>query len=234
MASRRALLLLALTLTTACASPRAGASAEATVVSIAVPPPPAELPAASGRDTDDPPADGRGLVTGLGRLHIGQPIDEVRSLLGPETELLSEETDREGWQEQGYDPDEELMFLIGFDALLVWNEPPEGADLPVWKVYAREGRVVYIVLSSFTAAEMDVSRVGFSPSCFMRRKADPMEAACGPGYLHEQDEEHGHESYHYLDRGLTVITVDGEIRVFNIYGALGPGARARFRQVLGR
>lgn len=235
MPSRRAPFHLALALTAACASPRAGAPAEATVVSIALPPPPAEMPAPPAAEGEgDPPAAARGLVTGMGRVHIGQSIDEVRRILGPETETLSEDTDREGWREQGYDPDQELMFMIGFDTLLVWNEPSEGADLPVWKIYARGDRVVYIVLSSFTSSEMDVTRVGFAPSCFMMRAAGSIESACGSGFLHEQDEEHNHESFHYLDRGLTVIAVEGQIRVFNIYGDIGPGPRARFRQALGK
>jgi len=230
-AASLASLLVALILAPACAASPPLPSAGATLVAISTSPPAAEMPELPAHE-DPPAADGR-VITGMGDIHIGQPIEEVRRLLGPETETLSEETDREGWREQNYDPDQELVFMLGFDTLLVWNELSEAVKLPFWKIYAREGRVIYMVLSAFTA-ELDVTGVGFPPSCFMSREPSAIDATFGPGHIHERDEKHGYESYHYLDRGITVITVDDEIGVFHIYGAIPAATHRRFRQTLAR
>jgi hypothetical protein len=191
------------------------------------------LPAVATAPPEEAPAAAPGSIVGMGDVRVGQPIAEVRRILGHETQVVHRDEEAQIFRDAGYDPDKSLVFLLGFDTLHVYDTPPPRATLPFWKIYARDNKVVFIVLSSFTSGDMKVERVGFPPSCFMLAGAATIARTFGQGYLRVNDAEHGHETYHYLDRGISIIVVGGQVRVFNIYGPIDNLRRARVRQALG-
>jgi hypothetical protein len=171
-------------------------------------------------------------IRGMGDIYIGQKVDEVRRLLGPEDSSATADDERSAWQSSGYEPEEGLIFLIGFDHVLVYESPKTDANFPFWKIYTRDNRVVFIILTSYGFETMSLDRVGFPPSCFMLGDEKGIAATFGSRFLLVKDDEHGHETYHYLDRGISVITSEGQIRVFDIYGPVDPDDRERVRRAI--
>lgn len=213
-----------------CGPAPAPAAPEVTEVSIGTARP---LPAVATAPPEEAPATAPGSVVGIGGVHVGQALEEVRRILGHETQVIHRDEEGRIFRDAGYDPDKSLVFLLGFDTLHVYDSPPPRATLPFWKIYARDNKVVFIVLSSFTSGDMEVERVGFPPSCFMLAGEATIAHTFGQGYLRVNDAEHEHETYHYLDRGISIIVVGGQVRVFNIYGPIDQLRRARVRQALG-
>jgi hypothetical protein len=78
------------------------------------------------------------VVTSLGPLRIGQSSEEVRKLLGNPASGIEQDVEAAGWRENGYDPNREMVFLLGFDEVLVDGSPR--TDLPpYWKLSCGTG-----------------------------------------------------------------------------------------------
>lgn len=230
--SRRVPLVIVAALVAPCACGPGPAAPPAEVAVIPIAAPPRAAPGALVAAEEEAPA--RPAIRGMGKIRVGQPVAEVRRILGPESRSVSAESEAREWTSAGYEPNAGLVFLIGFDSMLVYDTPPPGETLPFWKIYVKQGRVVFIILSSFSDYGNDVvlSRVGFPPSCFMMADEAEVERTFGKSASRVEDTPHGHTTYHYLDRGVSVIAVEGQIRVFDIYGPIEGRRRATFHKAL--
>lgn len=212
---------------------QAGAPAPASpVVAVAVAVP-AAVPVAAA--AEEPEAEGeeeaaRGgeVISSLGPLRIGQPAAEVTKLLGEPSRVVTDDEEADGWRRSGYDPDQELVFLLGFDELLVYDNEPEGLP-PYWKFFIRGGRVMMIKASGFVANPEKIKDVGFAPACYLTAPAEGVVKTFGRADAVADENEGKQQVYTYLNRGISVIVVDGAIQVFDIFGALSVKERQRLR-----
>jgi len=229
-----ALLAAVAALAAACA-PAVREPASAQVISIAVPAPAAEVTAmdAGPDEPQEPPRAQHGkVIQGIADIYIGQPADEVRRLLGPEDDVVTPDAERTSWTSSGYDPEEGAVFLLGFDKILVYNDPKAGQTVPFWKIYTRAERVMFIILTSYGFEAMSLEKVGFPPSCYLLGNDRGITATFGNRPILVKDAEHGHDTYHYLDQGISVIASEGQTRVFDIFGALTAAERSRLDRAL--
>lgn len=229
-----ALLAAAAASALACA-PAGREPASAPVTTVAVPAPPAEV-AAEGTGPDEPeqkgPARHKKVIQGLTEVYIGHSTEEVRRALGPEDKVVSEQAERDAWTASGYDPDEGVVFLLGFDEILVYDTPKAGQTIPFWKLYMRDNRVVFMILTSYGFEGLSLGKIGFPPSCYLLEDAREIAVTFGDGSILVKDGAHGHDTYHYVDQGISVITSGRQIRAFDIYGSLTPAERDRIQRAL--
>jgi hypothetical protein len=184
----------------------------------------------------EPPREARASVStvnGVGRIHLGQSAAEVRALLGPETSLVTREDEEHRWIEAGYEPDKSIVFLLGFEQLMVYDDPPPKAEAPYWKLYLQHDRVMYLVVTAYGSEALPMTRkTGFPPDCFLLGPESGVRRTFGEADAVSVDDNHEHTTYHYLATGLSVIASADQIRVFDIFGPIDPERRDGFARLL--
>ncbi|AKT43825.1 hypothetical protein [Chondromyces crocatus] len=211
--------------TTACSASAPPSGQPAHTVTVALPEPGTDEGAAPGEAT--PTA--HQTIQSLGPLYIGQAVEEVRSLLGREASLVQHDEERDRWRSSGYDPERELVFALGFDEVLVYENPAPGLP-PIWKVYVHEGQVRMLKASVLLHAMTGLETIGFPPSCFLTRPGHGVIQTFGQPDVLVRDHGERQQTFHYLGRGLSVIVDKGSIQVFDIFGALPVAKREQVRR----
>jgi hypothetical protein len=207
-----------------------GGAAPPTIATVAIeralPAPPSSAP-----DQEHVAAPALHEIHGIGPIHVGQSKEQVVQILGRVSRVVSWEDEKSAFARADHLPDTNVIFAVGFDEVLVWDNPSEGMTIPFWKVYLRGGKVATIVLSASAWMAPSTVKVGFPPACFLRGDAKGIAATFGPPLITRDQNVY----HHYLARGLTIIEVRGEITVFDIYGPLSDEERERVeRAVTGR
>jgi hypothetical protein len=187
--------------------------------------PPAVVTVAPARAPEPEPVQ---VIDGMGPLHVGQTKEEVLGILGAPSSVVSREAEADAFKQADYGTDDNIIFAVGFDELLVYEKPPEGMVIPFWKIYLRGGKVATIVVTAFSWDTPPAEKVGFAPACYLKRDAKGIAATFGPA-LRTRDKNVNH---HYLARGITIVEVRDEIAVFDIYGKLSPADQARIEVAL--
>lgn len=175
---------------------------------------------------------GKPVIRSYGRLSIGQSREDARAILGtPERTVLLED-EREAYADAGHVPDDELVFILGFDSADEFGLARDPA-LPVFKVFYQADRVVYFKMSLYVLEPRreteEPSRIGFPPSCFLFAPANDVEATFGPAEFAEPADANGNVTMHYFRRGLSVILEDDRVVAFDVYGELNPSTEETFR-----
>ncbi|EYF07191.1 Hypothetical protein CAP_0670 [Chondromyces apiculatus DSM 436] len=171
------------------------------------------------------------IIQALGEIHVGQSVNEVRSLLGREARLVPEREERDLWQHSGYDPDRELVFVLGFDEVLVYESVPPGWP-PFWKIYVQEGRVVLFKVTAYQEGAEGLASVGFPPSCFLTRSPAGVKQTFGQPDVWVRERHGSQQVFHYLGQGISVVVVEDAIQVFDIFGELPLARRERVHHAL--
>lgn len=161
----------------------------------------------------------------LGGLRPGMTLEQLHRVIGPEGHSEGFDSVRSTWQAAGYDPDRQIEFLVGFDTVLTYNAGLAPIVLPIWSVFVKNGVVAMLKLTMYVPGTGPVEEVGFPPSCFLRSDPRGVEETFGTGYVYEDDRAHGQSTYHFVERGISVLVKDDVIAVMNVYEPLH-GARA--------
>jgi len=202
------------------------------------------MPSTTSRAADVATGDSRAVVTSYGKLAIGAPRRAVLAALGPAVSTTTEKEERETYEEAGYEPDDELVFVAGFDKRDRFNVPKDPA-VPAFKVFYRADRVVAFTLSiyvyhdeadrpdpldeSSVVAKADRTKVGFPPRCYLFGDRADAVATFGAPELAEPTDPNGNQSLHYLKRGLSVVLDGDTIVAIDVYGQLAAGVETTFR-----
>jgi hypothetical protein len=205
-----------------------GAASPPTTIVAVVPPPIAAAEAPAGeRD--------QGVIDAIGPLHVGEPLEEVRRAFGPETSVLTSAEESALIQEAGYELNGNVFVVLGFDKVHVWDTPPKGIGFPFWKVYEKDGRVIGFIVTAYgNEGAPTTAKTGVGGSCFLLADEATITPSLGSDRIVVNDPAHGHTTYHYPSRGLSVIAKQGKVRVFHVYGTLPKEKRDLLRAVLPR
>lgn len=144
-------------------------------------------------------------------------IDALRQVLGPEAKSEPYDAVRATWEAAGYDTTAQIEFLVGFDTVLTYNEGNARTTHPFWSIFAQDGRVSVMKLTKYVPGTGPLSNTGFPPSCFLTRDPRGIQETFGSRFIQVESNTSGHTSFHFLERGITVLTKDRQIAVFDIY-----------------
>jgi hypothetical protein len=169
----------------------------------------------------------------IGGVRAGMSVEALRRVLGPEAKSESQEAVKPTWQSAGYDTNAQLEFLIGFDTVLTYNQGAASTKLPFWSIFVRDGRIAVIKVTVYVPGTWPVEQAGFPPSCYLTRDPRGIEETFGRGHIVIEDATHEQTSYHYLERGITVLVKEGRISVMDIYEPLSGTRKDTIAQALG-
>jgi hypothetical protein len=171
------------------------------------------------------------IIRGVGGVEVGQTIAELRRRLGEELRSDSLEKERAAFKTFGYDVARNVPFILGFDEVLVFNDDTIRSEPPIWKVYVKDGIAVMLKITTVGFEEhLKEHRIGFAPTCFLLDPPTGIFATFGNVFL--QEDLSDHVTYHFVDRGLSVLVFSDAIRVFDIFGDVGDEGRAKIRAAL--
>lgn len=204
---------------TACAAsaPPVDPQAPATVVQVQSAPPAMTLAATEPAAAAPAPLLTSGAALEVGGVRPGMTLDALRSALGPEAKSEPYDAVRATWEAAGYDTTAQIEFLVGFDTVLTYNEGNAKTTYPFWSIFAKDGRVSVMKLTKYVPGTGELSETGFAPSCYLTRDPSGIQDTFGDRFIQVESTSFGHTSFHYLERGITVLSKDGQIAVFDIY-----------------
>jgi hypothetical protein len=154
---------------------------------------------------------------GYDLIMLGDNLSKITQTMGEPTAITDVKQEKKNYQDGGYDPKSELPFFLKFDQ--VYDYWGEAKDNPVFKIYFREEKVVYIIISSYVCTE-EVSTSTSTPQAV--RLLDPagvLDAAYGKPDVQRTN---GNEiqDWYYLSRGLGAAVEDSRVVVFELFPVL--------------
>lgn len=171
------------------------------------------------------------IVRGIGGVEVGQTSAELRQRMGTELRVDSYQKEHGAYGTFNYDIDKMIPFILGFDEVLVFNDDAVRSDPPVWKVYMKADRAIVIKITAVSFGEyLGEHKVGFPPSCFLLEPTQGIFTTFGHEFMKEDLPDH--VTYHFLDRGLSVLVFGEAIQVFDIFGDVGEPMREKIRVAL--
>ena len=211
--------LTVLLLPTAC-GPGAKQSAEAREPTAAPSPEPAK--------TEPPSAAMKGFQPGAGSANvtIGQSPEQIKNLLGEPEKRVTFQEERDGWEDFGYNTRVEVVFHLGFDYYLQYSPPTNNAGDPAWKIFFKDGKVNYIIFSSFIY-EDTMPQPGRKSEFLFGGTEKDIAASLGEIYFKHVDDV-GNTNFYFFDQGVCIMIVDGSIRVVNIFAPFSAEMEAAF------
>ena len=165
---------------------------------------------------------------GVSPIELGDSNSSVINKLGNYDRKVSYSTEHKRWIDYGYNTDKELPFYIGFDYLYEYGPTSNKSDAPIWKVYFKNNKVVYIVLTSFAYDTAATRRTGVDSNCLFYQSERNVNSCLGNDYFYFLDEAKN-GNYMYLTKGLVFITVGGEIRTISIHRKLSAQEIRKFK-----
>ena len=158
---------------------------------------------------------------GIGEITIDLPYNKVVELLGNPLERRSQEQERQLLLKGKLIPEKELTFFLGFDYVLEYTYATNrsGNVYPVYKIYFKGDKVIYIILSSFTYKMEICKDIGIDAKIFFGNNKEALRKALGRSNLSTNIGE-GTLLYDYLDRGTSFFLQKNEIRTIHIYAPM--------------
>ncbi|MBN1499483.1 MAG: hypothetical protein JW982_04985 [Spirochaetes bacterium] len=163
---------------------------------------------------------GKGIVPGKsgGRLLLGMKSEEAKKILGNNPSVKSYQSEYDDYTEFGYTPENEQVFKIGFDYLLEYKPETNISDIPAWKLYFKNNRLVYINFSNFIYPE--ISQNYRTPTgLFFKTRKEIKDILGNDGIF----TNNGNLNYNYPRKGILVIFTENEpdrLRVIHIFDPL--------------
>jgi hypothetical protein len=161
------------------------------------------------------------VVPGIGieEIRIGNDYEFVVKVMGEYKTKTNYYDEEKIWKDYGYDVSVHLPFNIGFDYLIEYDESKNKTEYPIWKIYFKNNKVVYLVLSSYIYKKIETYSVGVSPQCYFGGEKAGMINTLGIDYFEFIDES-GNYNMYYLKKGLVVILVGNKIKTMALFEPL--------------
>jgi hypothetical protein len=154
---------------------------------------------------------------GVGKLLIGMKYSKVKKLLGSPMSTETDEQERESFKNGGYEPDDFLVFRLGFDKCCTYGNNKQ--DYPVFKVYFKKGKVCYIVLSGASFGSVRAGIFVTADGLGFNSKKEDLLKSMGNAERYVKMANYDGE-YGYDKKGISfVVENDGSIISMDIFPA---------------
>jgi hypothetical protein len=164
---------------------------------------------------------------GVGSLKLGMSQAHARNQLARQESARDFEEERESFESAGYEVHLELVFVLGFDSVVQFNNTDEtDMPLPVYKTYFSNDALSYITLTSYgylrpLAEKVKVKGIQmFSPVGQVKKKL-------GEPDLRIDTSDVEYELF-YLDKGLMFSVDEEQVRAMHLFPKLDAAQQAEF------
>jgi hypothetical protein len=168
---------------------------------------------------------------GISPFVIGASLSDIEESLGDPTQVVSFDEEKTKWEESGFDTKKNLPFFIGFDKVIVYDDPKDKTPVPIWKFFLKNDRVVYMIFSSFGYDINDVKKYYVKQGCNMGGSGDDVEKIFSFKFYYVLDNNE-HENYYLFADGALIIVTEKTTTVFHIFAPLDSSREMEFRKLL--
>jgi len=167
----------------------------------------------------------------IGNLYIGLDKKRVLSVMGSKGLERDFEEEREIFANFGYKPEAHAQFIIGFDSVWQYQESDE-INLPIFKIYFKQDKIVYIIISSYGSKFFDYERckriitekgLGFGD------KIEKMQTLYGTEFVRHQFGQYDGD-FIYGEEGISFVFDAGELRVIYLFESDNPETISKFKE----
>lgn len=156
---------------------------------------------------------------GVGALCLGQSLDEVLGLVGQPYKMHGPEMALDDYISAGYLPEDELIFLIGFDLELCFDRPKRG-PYPISALYFKKGKLIYIRLSQYSLPR-NAKLFNIPGGLTFNDNLETMIKVLGDSFSWAEDfDEDEEEECTYQHKGVSLIFQQDKIAAIDIFNPL--------------
>lgn len=167
----------------------------------------------------------------IGNLYIGLDKKRAISVMGVMGIERNFEEEHRIFSDFGYSPNEHSQFIIGFDSVWQYNEK-DAISLPIFKIYFKEDKIVYIIISSYGSQFFDYERckriitekgLGFGDNI------EKMKKLYDSTFLRHKFGEYDGD-FIYEEEGISFVFERDELRVMYLFAADNQDIITKFRE----
>jgi|GEM_PF-4258530 len=167
--------------------------------------------------------------TGVNDILIGMNVKDIIKLMGEPVVKKEYSEAKSEWETFGYDINESIMFFIGFDYYLEFNESNK-KGYPIWKIFFENDEAVIITVTSYIY-DIPKKSTGVMPSCFIWGNENDIINTLGDNYF-KHNNLFDYLEYYYMGKGILFFIKEGYIRVIMIYKKLTDNEASIFKKRL--
>ncbi len=169
---------------------------------------------------------------GVGELVLGISTEKAIALLGkPEKSRSYEEEQRDEVVKFGKNISQELCYNTHYDRVFKYkNDCDAKIDYPVYKLYFRDNKLVYMVLTSYGYDDALYSKFTASNNIAFHNTGQKIKSSFG---YPEIIEERIVGEYLYMQRGIDFLTENNEMRAVFIYQPIEMEVAQAIKQMSG-
>jgi hypothetical protein len=167
----------------------------------------------------------------IGNLYIGLDKKHALSIMGSKGIERDFEEERTIFANFGYVPEEHAQFVIGFDSLWQYQES-DAINLPIFKIYFKAEKIVYMIISSYGSQFFDYERckriitergLGFGDDI------EKMKRVYGEEFLRHNFGQYDGD-FLYEEEGISFVFDAGELRVIYLFESDNQEIITNFRE----
>jgi outer membrane protein assembly factor BamE (lipoprotein component of BamABCDE complex) len=164
---------------------------------------------------------------GVAEITIGTPSQKVFDILGQPIRKSTFQEEKETMLKRKLIPNTELVFFLGFDYVVEYSKSANKTYYPIYTVYFKDEKVVYMILSSYGYDENKCKKFGIASSLFFSNGKEQMQKSLGRSYI-STNPGTGNFLYDYFAKGISLFLNKNEIRTMHIYAPLDKREQRKF------
>lgn len=165
----------------------------------------------------------------VGKIYIGQPYEETVQILGAPYKRESYNEIYDGYKKFGYNPEKILVFYLGFDFATEYDDETNRSEIPIYKLYFKDGKVHYIIFSSYTYGGLVNVYEWNGFKIFSERAA--LFKRLGRDYYFEDFSPNEYDGkYFYFDKGISLISEKNTIRAVHLFPRMNKKQATKYKR----
>ncbi len=187
------------------------------------------------------------IVPGKGfwEITLGEAPSAVLKVMGEPENRTTYEEEREAYASSGFNPDNQLEFLLGFDLCFEYSSRQNHSMYPIYKIFFKDNKVHVIMFSAFVYEPKFLQNIFISSKDLkFHSNTEDMKQVLGTNYvfrpliIYEISDYQGkgipeiienYEIYDYLENGISVIVENNEIVSVQIYPPVSPDIKQQYK-----
>ena len=165
---------------------------------------------------------------GVGQIKLGMTYSDVVNKLGQGTSMTNLEQETDYYTQFGYELTKEVSFFVGFDqAVQYTNEEESILPYPVYKLFFKNDKLVFMTLTSYGFSEDLYSKFSFKKNIEFMSSEESLLKVFG-----KEDQSvvasDGSKELLYLSKGVEFTIDEGKLRAVHLFAPLTSKQKAEF------
>lgn len=166
--------------------------------------------------------------SGVAEITIGTPSETVFSILGKKPVRRSTfEEEKQTLLSRKLNPKNELVFFLGFDYVVEYDSYANRTYYPIYTIYFKDEKVVYMILSSYGYDQEKCKNFGISGTFFFGDGREKMQNTLGRSYISTTSLSKD-LLFDYFSKGISIFMTKNQVRTMYIYPPLDKRMQRKF------